>query len=161
MFQGTVLIKTARELMDFSQGEEAMLENQIKAIADSGASVVVTGGKIGDMALHFLNKYNLMAIRLLSKFDLRRVCKAVNASACPKVEKPNPEDLGFVDEVYVDEMGDTSIIVFKVGRKESKIATIVLRGATDNYLDDIERSIDDGVNTFKCITRVRFHKGTQ
>jgi len=151
--KGTVLIKTAKELMDFSQGEEALLENQIKSIADSGASVVVTGGKIGDMALHFLNKYNLMAIRLLSKFDLRRVCKAVNASAYPKVEKINNEDLGFADEVYVDELGDTSVVVIKVGRSESKISTIVLRGATDNYLDDIERAINDGVNTFKGICR--------
>jgi T-complex protein 1 subunit theta len=142
--------------MDFSQGEEALLENQIKSIADSGATVVVTGGKIGDMALHFLNKYNLMAIRLLSKFDLRRVCKAVNASAYPKVEKINPEDLGFADEVYVDELGDTAVIVFRVGTSESKISTIVLRGATDNYLDDIERAINDGVNTFKGICRVSF-----
>ena len=39
-------------------------EKQIKAIADSGAKVVVSGGKIGDMALHFLNKYGLMAVRL-------------------------------------------------------------------------------------------------
>lgn len=140
--------------MNFSQGEEAMLENQIKAIADSGASVVITGGKIGDMALHFLNKYNLMAIRLLSKFDLRRVCKSVNATASPKVEKPIPEDLGYADEVYVDELGDTSIVVIKVGTTESKIATIVLRGATDNYLDDIERAINDGVNTYKGITKV-------
>ena len=39
-------------------------EKQIKAIADSGAKVVVSGGKIGDMALHFLNKYGVMAVRL-------------------------------------------------------------------------------------------------
>lgn len=30
-----------------------------------------------------------------------------------------------------------------------RISTIVIRGATDNYMDDIERAIDDGVNTFK------------
>lgn len=141
--------------MDFSQGEEAMLEGQIKAIADTGASVVITGGKIGDMALHFLNKYNLMAIRLMSKFDLRRVCKSVNATASPKVEKPAGEDLGYADEVYVDELGDTAVVVIKVGSTESRISTIVLRGATDNFLDDVERAINDGVNTFKGITKVR------
>ncbi len=48
-----------------------MLESQIKALADSGAKVVVSGGKIGDMALHFLNKYGLMAVRLTSKWDIR------------------------------------------------------------------------------------------
>jgi T-complex protein 1 subunit theta len=69
--KGTVLIKSAKELTDFSRGEEEMLEKTIKAIADSGAKVVVSGGKIGDMAIHFLNKYGLMAVRLSSKWDLR------------------------------------------------------------------------------------------
>ena len=74
--KGTVLIKTAEELTNFSRGEETQLENQIKAIADSGAGVIVSGGKIGDMALHFINKYNMMAVRLVSKWDIRRLAKA-------------------------------------------------------------------------------------
>jgi T-complex protein 1 subunit theta len=113
----------------------------------------VAGGKIGDLAMHFLNKYNLMAVRLLSKFDLRRVCKATNASAYPKMEQPKPEDLGYADEVYLDEIGDSSVVVFRIGDKESRIASIVLRGATDNFLDDIERAVNDGVNTFKALTK--------
>jgi len=46
------------------------------------------------------------------------------------------------------------VVVFRVGDKESSISTIVLRGATDNYLDDLERAVNDGVNTFKAVTRV-------
>lgn len=61
--QGTVLIKNAEELMNFSKGEENLMELQIKAIADAGANVVVSGGKVADMALHYANKYNLMLIR--------------------------------------------------------------------------------------------------
>lgn len=29
----------------------------------------------------------------------------------------------------------------------------MIRGATNNFLDDIERAIDDGVNNYKCLTR--------
>lgn len=61
--QGTVLIKNAEELMNFSKGEEDLMEAQVKSIADSGANVVVTGGKIADMALHYANKYKLMVVR--------------------------------------------------------------------------------------------------
>lgn len=78
--KGTVLIKTADELLNFSRGEESLLEKQIKEIADAGVKVVVAGAKFGDMALHFLNKYGLMAVRLNSKFDLRRLAKTVNAT---------------------------------------------------------------------------------
>lgn len=56
--------------------------------------------------------------------------------------------------MYVDELGDTSLVVFRLDGKDSRMSTIVIRGATDNYMDDIERAIDDGVNTFKGITRV-------
>lgn len=151
--KGTVLIKTAQELTDFSKGEENMLEKQIKEIADSGAKVVVSGGKIGDLALHYMNKYGLMAVRLTSKWDVRRLCRSVNATPLPKVTAPTAEELGYADVVRIDELGDTSIVIFKMDASESRIATIVVRSATENYMDDIERAIDDGVNTYKDLCR--------
>ena len=30
----------------------------------------------------------------------------------------------------------------------------MIRGSTDNIMDDMERAINDGVNTFKALTRV-------
>jgi len=151
--KGTVLIKTADELTNFSRGEETQLESQIKAIADSGAEVIVSGGKIGDMALHYINKYNMMAVRLTSKWDIRRLARATGATALPRMTAPTKEELGRADTVYVDELGDTSVVVFKVGDTESRVSTIVIRGSTDNYMDDIERAIDDGVNVFKGLCK--------
>jgi len=40
-----------------------------------------------------------------------------------------------------------------VDQEDSRLATIVVRGSTDNLMDDIERAIDDGVNTFKGLTK--------
>lgn len=151
--KGTVLIKTAEELKNFSKGEEDLLEKQIKAIADTGVNCVVSGGKIGEMAMHFLNKYNILSVRVLSKFDLRRIGKTVNGTVLAKIIPPTPEDMGYADEVYIDEVGDVPVILFKQGKYESNISTIVVRGSTDNIMDDIERSIDDGVNNFKALTK--------
>lgn len=39
-------------------------------------------------------------------------------------------------------------------KEEGAISTLVLRGSTDNLMDDIERAVDDGVNTFKVLVRV-------
>jgi len=36
------------------------------------------------------------------------------------------------------------------------VSTIVIRGATDNILDDIERGLNDGINTFKALTKVHY-----
>ena len=151
--KGTVLIKTADELMKFSRGEESLLETQMQAIANTGATVVVSGGKFGDMALHYMNKYKLMAVRIPSKFDIRRLCKAVGATALSKLIPPTQEELGYADSVHTDELGDTAIVVFSLDSKESRISTVVVRASTENFMDDIERAIDDGVNTFKGMTR--------
>lgn len=151
--KGTVLIKSAQELLNFSSGEENLLEQQIKGIADAGVKVVVSGGKFGDMALHFINKYGLMAVRLLSKFDVRRVASTVGARVLPRLEPPKSEDVGFCDQVYIDEIGDTTVVIMKQASHKSRISTIVVRGSTDNVMDDVERAIDDGVNTYKALTK--------
>ncbi|XP_037051648.1 T-complex protein 1 subunit theta [Bradysia coprophila] len=150
--KGTVLIKTADELMKFSRGEENLLEQQIKAIADTGCKVIVAGAKFGDMALHYCNKYGIMAVRLNSKFDLRRLSKAVNGIVLPRLTAPTQEELGYCDSVVVEELGDTGIVAFR-NEGKNRIATIVIRGATDNFMDDIERAINDGVNTYKTLTK--------
>ena len=67
---------------------------------------------------------------------------------------PSAEELGYADHVYTDEFGDTSVVIFRQDEKESRISTLIVRGATDNFLDDIERAIDDGVNNFKALSRV-------
>ncbi|NXG67117.1 TCPQ protein, partial [Hemiprocne comata] len=151
--KGTVLIKNAEELMNFSKGEENLMDIQVKAIADSGANVVVTGGKVADMALHYANKYSLMLVRLNSKWDLRRLCKTVGATALPRLTPPTPEEMGHCDSVYLSEVGDTQVVVFKHEKEDGAISTILIRGSTDNLMDDIERAVDDGVNTFKVLTR--------
>ncbi|XP_056910646.1 T-complex protein 1 subunit theta isoform X1 [Takifugu flavidus] len=151
--KGTVLINNAKELMDFSKGEEVMMEAQVKAIKDAGANVVVAGGKVADMALHYANKYQLMVVRLNSKWDLRRLCKTVQAVALPRMGAPTPEEMGHCDSVYVTEVGDTQVVVFKHEKEDGAISTVVIRGSTDNLMDDIERAVDDGVNTFKLLVR--------
>ncbi|KAM5180419.1 T-complex protein 1 subunit theta isoform 2-T2 [Mantella aurantiaca] len=151
--KGTVLINNAKELVDFSKGEEDMMEENVKAIADSGANIIVTGGKVADMALHYANKYNLMVVRLNSKWDLRRLCKTVCATALPRLMAPTPEEMGHCDNVSLSEVGDTQVVIFKHEKEDGAVATIVVRGSTDNLMDDVERAVDDGVNTFKALTR--------
>lgn len=87
--------------MQFSRGEETLLEQQIRSISESGAKVVVAGAKFGDLALHYLNKYGLMGVRLNSKFDVRRLCKTVGATALPRLTAPTKEEMGYADSVQV------------------------------------------------------------
>uniref|UniRef100_A0A8C5DEM2 T-complex protein 1 subunit theta n=1 Tax=Gouania willdenowi TaxID=441366 RepID=A0A8C5DEM2_GOUWI len=141
--KGTVLINNAKELMDFSKGEEDLMEAQVKAIKEAGANLVVTGGKVADVALHFANKYKLMVVS--AHFNLCK-CNLFQTA-------PTPEEMGHCDDVYLTELGDTQVVVFKHEKEDGAISTVVIRGSTDNLMDDIERAVDDGVNTFKVLVK--------
>ncbi|KNA08438.1 hypothetical protein SOVF_162650 [Spinacia oleracea] len=151
--KGTVLIHSADQLENYSKTEEARVEELIKAVAESGANVIVSGGAVGDMALHFCERYKLMVLKISSKFELRRFCRTTGAIALLKLSQPNPDDLGHVDSVSVEEIGGTRVTVVSNEEGGNSITTVVLRGSTDSILDDLERAVDDGVNTYKAMCK--------
>ncbi|CAL5206650.1 unnamed protein product [Lathyrus oleraceus] len=151
--KGTVLIHSAEQLENYSKTEEAKVEELIKAVVDSGAKVVVSGGAVGEMALHFCERYKLMVLKISSKFELRRFCRTTGAVAMLKLSQPNPDDLGYVDSISVEEIGGARVTVVKNEEGGNSVSTVVLRGSTDSILDDIERAVDDGVNTYKAMCR--------
>lgn len=151
--KGTVLIKNADDMLNFSKGEETRLEAEIKALADAGVKVVVSGSAVGDLALHFLNRYGMVVVKVLSKFDLRRLCRVTGATALTRFGVPSAEEMGYCDVVESVEIGSDRCTVFRQDSEETKTATIILRGGTQNTLDDLERAIDDGVNVLKSLTR--------
>ncbi|GJE94734.1 T-complex protein 1 [Phanerochaete sordida] len=163
--KGTVLIKNKDEMLNFTTGEEKHMEKIFQEIADSGVKVIIAGSSIDDLALHFLNRMNIAVIKVLSKFDLRRLCRVVNATPLARMGAPTPEEAGYVDVFETIEIGGDRVTVLRqlvegdaeydaadAGEK-TRTATIVLRGATTNHLDDLERAIDDGVNVIKALLK--------
>jgi len=150
-----VLLKSAEELKNYNNSEEAALEKVIKSIADTGCNMLVCGQQVGELALHFLEKYGIMCMKCPSKFELRRICRTTGASTLVRMEPPKDGDLGSCKHIYVKEIGSTRCTLFDHEDDSSRVATIVIRGSTPNVMDDIERAIDDGVSVVKSMTRDR------
>lgn len=87
--------------MNYTKTEEDHAEKIIKEIADSGVNLLVVGGSISDICLHFCEKYKMMVVRVTSKFEIRRLCKALNASILARLGAPTLEEMGHCDEVRV------------------------------------------------------------
>jgi T-complex protein 1 subunit theta len=147
----TVLLHSAEQLLNYTKSEEQLVERNVKEIYNSGARVIVSGGSVSEMALHFIERYKLMVIKVQSKFDLRRLCKAVGAIPLVRMGTPTQEELGYADQVSVEEIGSDIVTVFTTNK--SGLSTIVIRASTQNLLDDFERAIDDGVNVYKVLCR--------
>ncbi|KXX83272.1 putative T-complex protein 1 subunit theta [Madurella mycetomatis] len=151
--KGTVLLHNAKEMLDFTKGEETQLEAIIKELHDVGLRVIVAGSTVGELAMHYLNRYGILVIKILSKFELRRVCRVVGATPLARLGAPMPDEMGNIDVVETQEIGGDRVTVFRQEDEATRTATLVLRGATQNHLDDIERAVDDGVNVIKAITK--------
>ena len=138
-------------------------------LVDAGVNVVVGGAGLGDLAVHYLNRHNIVAITCPSKFELRRLCRVIGANTMARFGAPTAEEMGYCDLVSTEEIGSDRVTVFRQytdeeGEKhaaerpvfasrifKSPVVTLVLRGATQNMLDDIERAVDDGVNIAKAL----------
>jgi len=152
--KGTVLIESAEDLKEFSKTEEKEVDDLIRGLKDSGIKCIITGGAIDDMPAHFLEKYGIMALKISSKFELRRMCRAVKARPLVNVGPVSAEDMGFCGNISTQEVGATRVTIFNHEDKdETGVATIVLRAATNNTLNDVERAIDDGVNVVKAMCK--------
>jgi len=131
------------------------MEKILKEIADSGVKVIVAGSGVGELALHYLDRFSIAVVKVLSKFELRRLCRVVGATPLARLGPPTAEEAGVVDVMECTEIGGDRVTVFRqdgTGEK-SRMATIVLRGATANLLDDLERAVDDGVNVIKALVK--------
>ena len=96
-----MLIQNANELLSYTKGEEELAEKFVQKLVNANINVVVCGGSISDIVLHFLDKYKIMAVRILSKFEIRRVARAVRATILSKLEAPTPDETGSSDDVAV------------------------------------------------------------
>jgi len=151
--KGTVLFSNAEELEKYTISEEDQLEAIVKSLAEAGVQVVVCSGSMAELAIHFFEKYKMIAVKIMSKWELKRIARALGATPVVKLGVPTPEEMGYADEVHFTEISSNKCIVFRRDQEENKMATLVLRGSTTNQLDDLERAIDDGVNCIKTLTR--------
>ncbi|KAJ1506795.1 T-complex protein 1 subunit theta [Coelomomyces lativittatus] len=150
--KGTVLLHTADELLGFSKGEENELETLLTKIANK-ANVVVIGSSVNDLALHFMNRLGVVVVKVPSKFDLRRLCRVTGATALTKLDVPRSEEIGHCDVVETVEIGSDRCTVFRQDEQHTRTCTLVLRGSTHNAMDEMERAIDDAINTVKACTK--------
>jgi len=68
-----------------------------------------------------------------------------------KLGQPLAVELGYADSISVDEIDGKWVTVVKNEESGNLVSTVVIWGSTDSVLDDIERAVDDGVNSYKAM----------
>jgi T-complex protein 1 subunit alpha len=95
-----------------------------------------------------------MAVRRCRKEDLRRIARATGATLISSLANLDGDEtfeatsLGFADEVVQERISDDELILIK-GTKVVSSSSIILRGANDYMLDEMERALHDALSIVK------------
>ncbi|KAI5436293.1 T-complex protein 1 subunit alpha, partial [Lathyrus oleraceus] len=101
-----------------------------------------------------LLKAGAIAVRRVRKEDMRHVAKATGATLVSTFadmegeETFEPSFLGSADKVVEERIADDAVIMIK-GTKTSGAFSLVLRGANDYMLDEMDRALHDALSIVK------------
>ena len=149
-----VVVSDVAKLADIRQREGDITKERIGLILDAGANVVLTSQGIDDMMLKYFVERGVLAVRRVDKGDLRSIAKVTGGTVLLSLadlegnESVDPALFGQADSVVESRVGDGELIYIK-GCASTKAQTIVLRGANDYMLDEIERSLHDALCVVK------------
>jgi len=141
-----ITIKEAQELASFKQGEELIISEQVEAIARAGANVVFCQKGIGQIASHYLAKKGILAARRVKDEDLKLLSLATGARIVGDVTAVTSKDLGNAKLVEERKVGKDKQMIFVEGCENAKAVSIILHGATELFLDEMERALEDALH---------------
>lgn len=149
----SVTISDPEKLEAIRKRECEIVLERIRKILNSGANVIFTTKGIDDMCLKAFVEAKVMAVRRCRREDLERIAKATGASLVSTLANLEGEEsfeahlLGHADSVIQERFGDDECIVVQSGGSVEKrpAASIILRGATDMMLEEMQRALHDAM----------------
>ena len=139
-----IRITSPDQMQAFIDQEQRMLKIMVDKIAKSGANVVLCQKGIDDLAQHYMAKANITAARRVKKSDIEALAKATGGRVVTNLDDLSESDLGFAKKVSEQKIGGESM-TFIEDCKDPKAVTILVRGSTEHYVDEVDRSIEDAV----------------
>ncbi|KAF0989645.1 hypothetical protein HZS_6618 [Henneguya salminicola] len=151
-----ILIEDPTKIEAIRNEETDIVMRRIKIVLKSGANVVLCTGGIDDMCLKPFSEAQAMAVRRVTKHDMRCIADVTGATICSSLSDMDGEEsfpsslLGYADEVEQRMLSDNELIVIS-GSKTNIGGSFILRGANDYLCDEMERSVHDALCAVKRV----------
>ncbi|NPV62633.1 MAG: thermosome subunit [Methanotrichaceae archaeon] len=141
-----ISITEAKELASFKQGEEKVIKDMVDAIVSAGANVVFCQKGIGLTAQHLLAKNDILAVRRVKDEEMKMLARATGAKIVGDAMQVSARDLGQAEVVEEKKTGKDTKLIFVEGCKNAKAVSIVLHGVSEQFLDEMERGLEDALS---------------
>lgn len=133
------------DMTEALQQEMDEIAHMCNEIMKHKPDVVVTEKGVSDLAQHFLLKQDISVIRRVRKTDNNRIGRASGAKIVNRPEEIQESDIGTGCGLFdIRKIGD-DYFTFFVECKAPKACTIMLRGASKDVLNEMERNLQDAL----------------
>ena len=132
------------QLQMFLDSEEQELINMVNKIVESGANVLFCQKGIDDVAMHYLAKNGIYAIKRVKKSDISRIAKATGAELVTDIKDLTSDKLGTAGHIFEKKIFDQKF-TFVEECDNPKSCSIIVRGSTRHISSEIERALEDAL----------------
>ncbi len=149
-----IVVKDPAEIENIKKREMDITKERIRKIIDAGARVVLTTKGVDDLCMKYFVEAGIICARRCSKDDLKRLAKATGGKVVVTMadmegnETFDPECLGTCTAVREERIGDGEML-YVHGCQGGGASTIVLRGANEYMLDEMDRALHDSLCVIK------------
>jgi T-complex protein 1 subunit alpha len=149
-----VIVKDPAEIENIKKREMDITKERIRKIIDAGARVVLTTKGVDDLCMKYFVEAGIICARRCNREDLKRLAKATGGRVVTTMadmegnETFDADCLGGCDSVREVRIGDGEML-YVYGCKGHGASTIVLRGANEYMLDEMDRALHDSLCVVK------------
>jgi len=130
-------------------------EEEIKKVCDDiikvKPDVVITEKGVSDLAQHFLLKANISCIRRIRKTDNNRIARVTGATICNRTEELAESMVGTKCGHFAIKKIAEEYFCYMTECEEPKACTVILRGASRDVLNEMERNLADAFNVARNV----------
>ena len=153
-FDAKININNPDQMRLFIEEEEKMLSDMVSQVEKAGANILFCEKGIDDVALHYLSKKGIAAVKNVSSGDMEKLSKATGARVVASVKDLAKDSLGEAKLVEEVKIGEDKLVYVRDARNP-KAVTIVIRGGTEHVVDEADRSLHDAL----CVVRNALEDG--
>jgi T-complex protein 1 subunit alpha len=150
----TIQVTDPAEVENIKKREMDITKEKIQKILATGAKVILTTKGIDDLCMKYFVEAGALCARRCNKDDLKRLAKATGGKVVVTMadmegdESFDAESLGNCSAAREVRVGDGEMLHF-YGCKGAGASTIVLRGANEYMLDEMDRALHDSLCVVK------------
>lgn len=152
IFGAKFKVDSTAKLADLEKAERLKMKTKVEKISKFGINVFINRQLIYDYPEQLFTDAGINSIEHADFDGVERLALVTGAEVASTFDNPDKVRLGRCDSIEEILIGEDTFLKFS-GVAAGQACTIVLRGATDQGLDEAERSLHDALSVLSQTTR--------